>query len=104
MYEATNAVISLAMAGDTILTRRLALFREPRFLRIREILQQADAAFANLEAPVGRYLDQPYSRGRSVGFVRDNRTRTPRRSHLVRDHHGCVWEQPCRRLRPRRHS
>ena len=57
MYEAESGEISIALAGDTIPTRRLSVFREERFLKVREILHQADATFTNLEAPVHRYLD-----------------------------------------------
>jgi len=57
MYEADQGSLSIALAGDTIPTRRLSVYREERFLRIREILSAADAAFSNLEAPVHRYLE-----------------------------------------------
>lgn len=57
MYESDEGNLSIALAGDTIPTRRLSVFREERFLKIREILSRADAAFTNLEAPVHRYLD-----------------------------------------------
>jgi poly-gamma-glutamate capsule biosynthesis protein CapA/YwtB (metallophosphatase superfamily) len=57
MYEADEGNLSIALAGDTIPTRRLSVYREERFLKIKEILSRADAAFANLEAPVHRYLD-----------------------------------------------
>ena len=57
MYEAEAGSISIALLGDTIPTRRLAVFREEGFLKIREVLAQADAVFSNLEGPVHRYLD-----------------------------------------------
>jgi len=37
--------------------RRLAVFREPGFLGLREVLQSADARFANLESMVVRYVE-----------------------------------------------
>jgi poly-gamma-glutamate capsule biosynthesis protein CapA/YwtB (metallophosphatase superfamily) len=57
MYEAESGEFSIAVAGDTIPTRRWAMFREERFLKLREILQGADAVFANLETNIHRYLD-----------------------------------------------
>src|SRR3990172_2258578 len=42
----------LALAGDIMLTRKLIPFKEEKFLRLREILRGADAAFANLEGTV----------------------------------------------------
>jgi poly-gamma-glutamate capsule biosynthesis protein CapA/YwtB (metallophosphatase superfamily) len=51
-YQAEDGNFTIALAGDTMLTRRLAPFREENFLRLREILRGADAAFANLEGTV----------------------------------------------------
>ena len=60
MYDAESGDISLALVGDCLLTRRLAVFREARFLRLREILSSADATFANFESNVQSYLDRPH--------------------------------------------
>jgi poly-gamma-glutamate capsule biosynthesis protein CapA/YwtB (metallophosphatase superfamily) len=57
MYEAETGEFSIAVAGDTIPTRRWSMFREPRFLELRQILHGADAVFANLETNIHRYLD-----------------------------------------------
>jgi poly-gamma-glutamate capsule biosynthesis protein CapA/YwtB (metallophosphatase superfamily) len=51
-YEAEKGNFMLALAGDTMLTRKLIPFKEENFLRLREILRGADAAFANLEGTV----------------------------------------------------
>ncbi|MDP2606301.1 MAG: CapA family protein [Deltaproteobacteria bacterium] len=51
-YEAEKGNVALALAGDTMLTRKLIPFKEEKFLRLREILRGADAAFANLEGTV----------------------------------------------------
>lgn len=60
MYDAEAGDISLALVGDCLLTRRLRVFREARFLRLREILGGADATFANFESNVQSYLDRPH--------------------------------------------
>src|ERR671914_655993 len=52
LYETEKGEFSLALAGDTMLTRRLTPFKEARFLSLREIMRDADAAFANLEGTV----------------------------------------------------
>jgi poly-gamma-glutamate capsule biosynthesis protein CapA/YwtB (metallophosphatase superfamily) len=52
IYQADNGNFTIALAGDTMLTRRLTPFREERFLALRETLQAVDAAFANLEGTV----------------------------------------------------
>jgi poly-gamma-glutamate capsule biosynthesis protein CapA/YwtB (metallophosphatase superfamily) len=61
MYEAESGQFSLGLVGDCLLTRRLAVFREERFLRLREILTQTDVTFGNFESNVQRYLDAPHA-------------------------------------------
>jgi len=51
-YESEAGTFSIALAGDTMLTRKLTPFKEPEFLKLREILRGADAAFVNLEGTV----------------------------------------------------
>jgi poly-gamma-glutamate synthesis protein (capsule biosynthesis protein) len=51
-YEAEGGNFTIALAGDTMLTRKLTPFKEKKFLELREILRGADAAFANLEGTV----------------------------------------------------
>jgi poly-gamma-glutamate capsule biosynthesis protein CapA/YwtB (metallophosphatase superfamily) len=41
--------LTLALAGDAIITRRLSVYDEPEFLALRELVQGATAAFVNLE-------------------------------------------------------
>jgi poly-gamma-glutamate synthesis protein (capsule biosynthesis protein) len=54
-YDAERGQISIALVGDVLLSRGLKVFREPQFLRLRELLSGADACFANLESSVLRY-------------------------------------------------
>jgi len=55
LYAAEKGQASLAICGDIMPSRRLAVFREPEFLALRDILRGADACFANLESMVLRY-------------------------------------------------
>ena len=55
LYEAEQGHVKLALCGDIMPSRRLAVFREPEFLALRDILRGADACFANLESMVVRY-------------------------------------------------
>jgi len=41
--------MTLALAGDAIITRRLSVFEEPEFLALRDLIQGATAGFVNLE-------------------------------------------------------
>ncbi len=52
LYGAEGGDFSIALVGDVMLNRRISLHDEPRFLELRNILQSADAAFANLETTV----------------------------------------------------
>src|SRR5918994_3649651 len=52
LYEAEKGDFTLALAGDTMLTRRLAVFQEERFVTLAKTLRSVDAAFANLEGTV----------------------------------------------------
>jgi poly-gamma-glutamate capsule biosynthesis protein CapA/YwtB (metallophosphatase superfamily) len=54
-YDAERGYISIALGGDILLSRGMQVYREPEFLRLRELLQNADACFANLETSVLRY-------------------------------------------------
>jgi poly-gamma-glutamate capsule biosynthesis protein CapA/YwtB (metallophosphatase superfamily) len=51
-YQSEKGNFTIALAGDTMLTRKLTPFKEERFLKLREILRSADATFANLEGTV----------------------------------------------------
>jgi poly-gamma-glutamate capsule biosynthesis protein CapA/YwtB (metallophosphatase superfamily) len=52
LYESEKGNFTLALAGDTMLTRRLAVFQEERFVTLAKTLRSVDAAFANLEGTV----------------------------------------------------
>jgi poly-gamma-glutamate synthesis protein (capsule biosynthesis protein) len=52
IYQAQKGNLTIALAGDTMLTRKLTPFKEERFLTLRELLRGADTAFANLEGTV----------------------------------------------------
>jgi poly-gamma-glutamate synthesis protein (capsule biosynthesis protein) len=51
-YRAEAGEFNIALTGDVMLNRRVSLHDEPAFLKLRSILQSADAAFANLETTV----------------------------------------------------
>ena len=51
-YESDAGNFAIALAGDTMLTRKLTPFKEASFLKLREILHSVDATFVNLEGTV----------------------------------------------------
>jgi poly-gamma-glutamate capsule biosynthesis protein CapA/YwtB (metallophosphatase superfamily) len=51
-YRAEAGKLDVALTGDVMLNRRISMNDEPAFLELRDILQGADVAFANLETTV----------------------------------------------------
>ena len=54
-YESEQGEITIALSGDIMPSRRLAVYREAEFLALRDLLRGAEASFANLESMVVRY-------------------------------------------------
>ncbi len=50
LYESQAGDFTIALTGDTMLSRRLMVFREERFLRLQHLLHDADVAFTNFES------------------------------------------------------
>jgi poly-gamma-glutamate synthesis protein (capsule biosynthesis protein) len=55
----------MALAGDSIITRKLSVYDEPPFLKLIEMIRRADAAFTNLEMLFHDY--EPYPMNESGG-------------------------------------
>ena len=49
IYDSERGDISIAVAGDAMITRRMRPFQEAGFLKLVEILRQADVSIVNLE-------------------------------------------------------
>jgi poly-gamma-glutamate capsule biosynthesis protein CapA/YwtB (metallophosphatase superfamily) len=56
---------SMALTGDSIITMRLSVYREPEFLDMIELIRSADVAFTNLEMLFHDY--EPYPMHESGG-------------------------------------
>ena len=59
LYESQGGGIVMALTGESLITRRLSCFREPRFMRMVETLRDADVAFTNAECVFQEYDDYP---------------------------------------------
>jgi poly-gamma-glutamate capsule biosynthesis protein CapA/YwtB (metallophosphatase superfamily) len=59
------AEYTFALTGDSIITRRLAVYTEPTFTRIIDVIRNADLAFTNLEMLFHDY--EPYASAASGG-------------------------------------
>ena len=56
LYDAESGDFVLGLLGDVMPTRRLAVFHEERYLKLKETLASSDATFANLETTVHEYF------------------------------------------------
>ena len=63
--EQDGGVFTMALTGDTIISRRLSVYREPEFLRMIELIRSVDVAFTNLETLFHDY--EPYPMHQSGG-------------------------------------
>ena len=59
------ADFTLALVGDSIITRKISVYTEPAFTRVIDLIRNADAAFANLEMLFHDY--EPYASAASGG-------------------------------------
>ncbi len=48
-HQLADSTFSMALTGDSIITRPLSVYEEPEFLEMIELLRGADVAFTNLE-------------------------------------------------------
>src|SRR3979409_1258301 len=55
----SKPLLSIALTGDSMLSRTISVFNEEPSLRMREILRSADVVFTNFEANAHPYLDDP---------------------------------------------
>lgn len=60
-----NNILTMALTGDAIITRKLSVYQEPEFLRMIDMLRGADMAFTNLEMLFHDY--EPYPMNQSGG-------------------------------------
>jgi poly-gamma-glutamate capsule biosynthesis protein CapA/YwtB (metallophosphatase superfamily) len=63
--QAPAADFTLALTGDSIITRRLSVYTEPAFTRLIELVRGADAAFTNIEMLFHDF--EPYPMNESGG-------------------------------------
>jgi poly-gamma-glutamate synthesis protein (capsule biosynthesis protein) len=59
LYRDAGGDIDIALTGESLITRRLAVYGEDRFLALRDLLRRADLAFTNAEVLFHNYEDTP---------------------------------------------
>lgn len=64
-HRSADEEFTMALTGDSIITRKLSVYDEPEFLEMVELLRSADVAFTNLEMLFHDY--EPYPMAESGG-------------------------------------
>ena len=64
-HQLAEGDFSMALTGDSIITRPLSVYKEPEFLAMIELIRSADVAFTNLEILFHDY--EPYPMAESGG-------------------------------------
>ena len=59
LYESESGSIVMALTGESLITRALMPFKEPRFLQLRDIIHGADVSFTNAEMLFHDYEGYP---------------------------------------------
>ncbi len=63
IYEAQSGDLTVVASGDTMITRRLSVFREPDYVSLFDLFRQADVGYTNLEMLFHEYEHPPGSAG-----------------------------------------
>ena len=64
-HRTADESFTMALTGDSIITRKLSVYEEPEFLQMIELIRSADMAFTNLEMLFHDY--EPYPMAESGG-------------------------------------
>ena len=59
LYDAESGDLTLVASGDTMITRKLSVFREERFTALWDTFRNADIGFTNLEMLMHEYEHSP---------------------------------------------
>ncbi len=58
-YESEKDEILMALTGESLISRKLSVFTEEQFLKLRDLLRNADVTFGNAECLFEDYTDTP---------------------------------------------
>ena len=64
-HRTADESFTMALTGDSIITRKLSVYNEPEFLQMIDLIRSADLAFTNLEMLFHNY--EPYPMAESGG-------------------------------------
>ena len=59
LYQSESGNLTLTASGDTMITRRLSVFDEPRYLSLIDLFRDADVGYTNLEMLIHDFEHSP---------------------------------------------
>ena len=86
-FRSADEPFTMALTGDSIITRKLSVYDEPEFLNMIELIRGADVGFTNLEILFHDY--EPYPMAESGGTWMRADPAACARTGLGRHRHGC---------------
>ena len=96
LYEAQAGNLTMVASGDTMITRKMSVFREEGFVRLRQLYRDADVGFTNLEMLMHEYEHSP---GMAGGTFTASDPKKPARARMARHQPRVLRQQPQLRLR-----
>ena len=99
LYESQSGSIVMALTGESLITRRLSCFREPQFMKMVQMLRDADVTFTNAECVFQEYKGGQYkvvsffakrARGLMARYATTHRLNTPEQLRAF-DLEGYRW-------------
>ena len=62
LCESESGDVTMAITGESLITRAKSVYREPRFLKMHDLLHSTDVRFTNAEMLFHNYEDAPTHR------------------------------------------
>ena len=59
IYDAEKRNITMAITGESLISRQMKVFKEKPFLALRDVIANADVSFTNAEMLFHNYEDAP---------------------------------------------
>ncbi|MEM7504243.1 MAG: hypothetical protein AAF417_19540, partial [Pseudomonadota bacterium] len=75
-HQLADGDFSMALTGDSIITRPLSVYNEPQFLEMIDLIRSADVAFTNLEILFHDYEPYPMAESGGVHLLTQHLTLT----------------------------
>ena len=72
-FEMNPEIFTLVATGDSLISQKLSLFNEPKFIEVKKIIESADVAFTNFEALIRNEKGVPRYKMDTSGWMQNPR-------------------------------